>query len=107
MKALNTMMFVSNAVEELTEYTTKIAAAETYEDAKNTARVMMGYIDCLVTFLNTMICKENNDFTAELDDVLNDWMAKMYQALADKALETDQPHDVVLKLLQKRDEYRA
>lgn len=107
MKALNTMMFVSNAVEELTEYKTKIAAAETYEDAKNTARWMMGYIDCLVTFLNTMICKENNDFTAELDDVLNDWMAKMYQAIADKAIETDQPHDVVLKLLQKRDEYRA
>ena len=44
---------------------------------------------------------------AELDDVLNDWMAKMYQAIADKAIETDQPHDVVLKLLQKRDEYRA
>ena len=107
MKALNTMMFVSNAVQELTEYKTKIAAAETYEDAKNTARGMMGYIDCLVTFLNTMICKENNDFTAELDDVLNDWMAKMYQAIADKAIETDQPHDVVLKLLQKRDEYRA
>lgn len=107
MKALNTMMFISNAVTELNAYKTRIHEAETYEDAKNVAYQMMGYINSMTTFLNTMICMENNDFTAELDDVLNSWMANMYQALADKAVETKQDHDKVFKLLQKRDEHAA
>lgn len=47
MKALNTMKFVSNAIEELAEYKAVIAAAETFEDAKNKARMMMGYINSL------------------------------------------------------------
>lgn len=105
MKALNTMKFVSNAIEELTEYKAAIAAAETFEDAKNKARMMMGYINGLTTFLNTMICKENNDFTGDFGEVLDGWMHKMYQALVNKADETKQPSEVMLKLLNKRDEY--
>ena len=79
MKALNTMKFVSNAIEELTKYNEAVAAAETFEDAKNVARKMMGYIDGLTTFLNTMICAENNDFTGEFGEVLDGWMHKMYR----------------------------
>lgn len=107
MKALNTMKFVSNAIEELTKYNGYIATAETFEDAKNKARQMMGYIDGLTTFLNTMICFENNDFTGEFGEVLDGWMHKMYQSLVDKAVETKQGHDVEWKLLQKRDEYQV
>lgn len=105
MKALNTMKFMSNAIETLTEYKTAIAAAETFEDAKNRARGMMGYIDCLTTFLNTMICFENNDFTGDFGELLDGWMHKMYQALVNKAEETKQPSEVMWKLLTKRDEY--
>lgn len=104
MKALNTMKFVNNATVELTKYETRLTSADTYENAKNTARQMLGYIDCLITFMNTMICMENNDFTAEYNDVLDDWTARVYQLLADKAIETKQDHDTVMKLLQKRDE---
>lgn len=106
MKALNTMKFVSNAIEELTKYNEAVASAETFEDAKNKARVMMGYIDGLTTFLNTMICMENNDFTGEFGEVLDGWMHKMYQSLVNKADETKQGHDVMWKLLEKRDEYQ-
>ena len=106
MKALNTMKFVSNAIEELTKYNEAVAAAETFEDAKNVARKMVGYIDGLTTFLNTMICMENNDFTGEFGEVLEGWMHKMYQSLVNKAIGTKQGNDVEWKLLQKRDEYQ-
>ena len=107
MKALNTMKFVSNAIEELTKYNEAVAAAETFEDAKNVARKMMGYIDGLTTFLNTMICAENNDFTGEFGEVLDGWMHKMYQSLVNKADEAKQGHDVMWKRLEKRDEYQV
>ena len=41
------MKFVSNAIEELTKYNEAIAAAETFENALNVARKMMGYLDGL------------------------------------------------------------
>lgn len=105
MKALNTMKFMSNAIESLTEYKTAIATAETFEDAKNVARKMIGYIDCLITFTNTMICMENNEFTWGFSDLLDGWMHKMYQELINKATATSQNHDTVQGLLCKRDKY--
>lgn len=104
MKALNTMKFIANATVELTKYQNKIREAETYENARNAAHQMRGYVDCMITFLNSMICMENNDFTAELDEVIDDWMASVYQTLADKAIETKQDTEVVHKLLCMRDE---
>ena len=107
MKALNTMKFVANAVSELTRYEASIRAAETYEEAANRARKALGCTDCCITFLNTMICAENNDFTAEFGDVLDGWLHTIYQAMASKAIETKQSDDLICKLLQKRDEYEA
>lgn len=106
MKSLNTLKFISNAIEELTKYNEAIAAAETYEDSKNVARKMMGYIDGLTTFLHTMMCVENNDFTGDFSEVLDGWMHKMYQSLVNKADETKQGHAVMWALLKKRDEYQ-
>lgn len=104
MKALNTMMFVSNTIEELTKYGKAVSEAETYEGAKSIARQMLGYIDCMITFNNTMICMENNDFTGEFDDVITEWHRKVYQLLVSKADETKQDRDLIWKLLVKRDE---
>lgn len=105
MKALNTMKFMSNAIESLTEYKTAIATAETFEDAENVARKMIGYIDCLTTFTNTMICMENNEFTGDLSDLLDGWLHKMYQELINKAVVTNQDHDTMWNLLCARDKY--
>ena len=105
MKALNTMKFVTNATVELTKYQNAIREAETYDIARNAAYQMRGYIDCMITFLNTMICMENNDFTGDFGDVLDDWMVTLYQTLADKAIETKQDGETIHKLLCMRDEH--
>lgn len=104
MKALNTMQFVNNAVKDLTQYEGRIEAAETYENAKNIARQMFGFIDCMITFNNTMICTENNDFTGEFGEVIDDWTSHVYQLLVNKAIETKQSDETVWRLLKKRDE---
>ena len=103
MKALNTMMFVSNAAEEITGYKAAIKNADTYDTAKRIGNMALGYINCTITFLNTMICMENNDFTAEFDEVIEAWKKSIYQAVIDKAIETDQDNDTVWRLLKLRD----
>lgn len=105
MKALNTMKFVTNATVELTKYQDAIREADTYEEAKNAGHRMLGYLGCMTTFLNSMICTENNDFTGEFGDVLDEWEVSLYQAMADKAIEFNQGSDTIQKLLSMRDEY--
>lgn len=107
MKALNTMKYISNTAKDMTRLLDQIKSAETFEEAKERASRMHGYLSCMTTFLNTMIDIENNDFTGDFGDVLDDWCAEMYQALATKADETKQDGDTIMKLLKKRDEYRA
>ena len=106
MKALNTMKYINNAAKDLTKLLDQIKTAETFTTARERANRMHGYIACMATFLNTMIDTENNDFTGEYDEVLEDWEADMFQALADKAIETKQDNDTIWKLLEKRDEHR-
>ncbi len=105
MKKLNTIQFIANAAEVVTSWKAKITGAETYEDAKKAANYLLGYIDCMVTFGNTMICTENNDFTADFGDVTDRWKADVYQAMATKADETHQDGDTIIRLLQRQDEY--
>lgn len=107
MKSMNTMMFVSSATEELVNYVSEIKSAETFVKAKAIANTMNGYLNCMATVLNTMVCTENNDITAELDELLNSWTARMYGALAAKADETKESSDVIVSLLKARDEYIA
>lgn len=104
MKALNTMVFFSNAVEVLSITENGIKAADTYEKAKSRSNYMLGYIDALITFNNAMVCLENNDFTCDFDDVTTNWKRRAYQALTDQAIETGQDEETVRRLLQKRDE---
>ena len=107
MKPLNVMKYITNATKDVVSYTTQIKDAETFEAAKEIANRMHGYISCMNTFFNTMICMENNDFTADSDEVIDGWLYDMYQALADKATETEQDEAVILQCLRKRSEFRA
>lgn len=106
MKALNAMVFVSDAAEEVAKIKDRIKAAEDFGAAEAAFRHMAGYIDALNTFNNAMVCLENNDFTGDFGDVIDNWMRKAWQALIDKAAETGQSKDVIQKLLEKRDEIR-
>lgn len=99
MKALHTMKFVNDATIELTKYEARLSSSDNYEEAKNIACNMLGYIDCLTTFLKAMICTENNDFTAEYSDVIDDWTNRVRRLLVDKAVKTEQDPDTVLELI--------
>ena len=105
MKALNNLKFVSKATVSMNEWFEGINTAETFEKAKEKAAAALGYIDCMTTYLNCMIDKENNGFTAELDTLLDAWAAKVYGKLAMRAVETNQPTEYITKLLKKRDWY--
>ena len=107
MKQMNTMMYVSNLIEQLVEYETEIKNADTFEHAKQVANQMRGYINGAHTVMNTMICMENNDFTGNMDDVLLHWESRCYGALGCKAADTKQDPDKVMKLLSMRDEIAA
>lgn len=104
MKALNPIKFVANLTIEIEKYKTNIRNAENIEKARRNAIAMQGYINCTITFLNTMIDSENNDFTASLDELVNEWLVDMYGTLAEKAIELKMDSEYIHRLLQKRDE---
>ena len=105
MKSLNTMKFISNAIEDLCNYVNAIKQAETYEHATYIGGKTLGYIDAHITFLNSMICEENNDFTQEYDEVVDRWIVKVYQAVLEKAIETKQSEETIDRLIKKKNQY--
>lgn len=105
MKSINTMKFVAEYSKQMTITLDKIEKAESYDEAKKIANYAMGLVDGVTVFTNTMICFENNDFTAEMDEVENGWRADIHQAVADVAIRTKQPNDEIMRQLTRRDEY--
>lgn len=103
MKALNPLRYIAEAADRIADYKARIGRAEEYEKARNIGNAALGYIDCMITFLNTMIDLENNDFTGDLDEVLEIWHRDVCQAVIDKAIETHQDHDKICRLLKIRD----
>jgi hypothetical protein len=105
MKGINTTKFLMNARDEFTGILAGVKSAEDFEAAKSKGSMAVGFCDCMIVFLNTMICQENNDFTGDLDEVLDEWMAELYQCMADKAKATGQPDVVMFRYLNQRDSY--
>lgn len=101
MKALNNMKFVTESITGLSKWIIAIDDADTFEKAKEKAAAALGYIDCMITYLNCMIDEENNDFTAELDETLDAWTERVYHHIADKAIATHQEKDTIRVLLTK------
>lgn len=105
MKSINTMKFVAEYSKQMTITLDRIEKAETYDEAKRIANYAIGLVDGMTLFTNTMICFENNDFTAEMYEVENSWRADIHQAVAEVAIRTKQPNDEIMKQLTRRDEY--
>lgn len=105
MQALNNIKFISEATTEFDKWINAINSANTFEKAKRKAEGALGFVDCLTTYLNCMVCTENNDFTGELGELLDSMTARVYQAAANKAMETKQPCETIMRLLKRRDEY--
>lgn len=106
MKALNNMKFVAEASVKLNYWIGEIEAADDFADAKKNEAAAIGYIDCMITYLNCMIDTENNDFTESLDELLDEWSAEVYQKLANMAIKCGQPSDVVAAILKERDNHK-
>ena len=99
------MKFVIESTTGLSGWIDAIDAATTFEKAKEKAAAALGYIDCMSVYVNCMVDAENNEFTAELDEILDAWTARVYQHIANKAVMTNQTADTVVALLKKRDSY--
>lgn len=104
MKALNNLKFIANASQDIEQYKTKIEKVDSYDRAKEIGNAALGYINCMITYLNTMIDKENNDFTGDLDEVIFEWCRSIYQVI-DKADEMNQSSDEIFRFCEARDEY--
>lgn len=107
MKSLNICKLISNAAQDIADNIGGIEKADSYEKVTHIASMGQGYIECMAMVVDTMICKEDNDFTAEMDEVIDGWMADIFQTVAKKAIELGEPADVVQKALTLRDKYRA
>lgn len=103
MKALNPIKFIANATTEIEKYKNKIRAAESIDDARKNAIAMHGYVNCTITFLNTMVDFENNDFTENLSELIDEWQQDIFGLLADKAIDLKQDPDWISRLLKRRD----
>lgn len=106
MKALNNLQFITNATLEMKQILDEIANSDSVEIAKKNANRAFGFCDCMTTYLNCMICTENNDFTAGMDAMLDSWMDDIYQHIAYCAIEHGADAEEVCKILKARDEYR-
>jgi len=105
MKGLNIFKMIKEATVQVDEYKAMIENAETYDEAKKAGLQAVGYVNCLITMSNTMICMENNGITQQLDSLENQFLSEIFQAMADNAQKTNQPTELLFKLFDKRDEY--
>ena len=104
MKALNNLKFIANLTIKVEEYKDRILNAENLEKARAAACALNGFLECATTYLNTMIDTENNDFTDELDALIDEWRASMFGAMADKAIELKADPAYIGRLINRRDE---
>lgn len=101
MKALNIVKFISEATLGFDNWLRCIDEAETYEEAKRNGYAAMGFLDCMIDFLNCANCMEE-----DLNELLDEWEAEIYQRMATKADQTGQRPDLVISLFKKRDNAR-
>lgn len=104
MKALNNLKFIANLTIKVEEYKDRILNAENLEKARAAACALNGFLNCTTTYLNTMIDTENNDFTDELDALIDEWRASMFGTMADKAIELKADPAYIGRLIKRRDE---
>lgn len=106
MKTLNNIKFITESAKEIEKFKESIKKSESYADAKKVGNMAIGHINCMITYLNCMVDMENNDFTEQLDEQIDEWSASIYQAMAEKAISSGENAEIVIKCLNKRNEHR-
>ena len=72
MKKINNIDLTVSAGHELENYKEWIDKAETIERAKAAGNAALGFINGMNMTVNAMICTENNDFTGDFGEWLDD-----------------------------------
>lgn len=105
MKSLNIFKLTADAAVQIELVKDQINNAESMEEAKKRASYGIGFIDCFITVCNRMICLENNDITAQLDTLTEEWTADIYQVMVNAADRFDE-RELLFKYAESRDEHR-
>lgn len=105
MKDMNLFQYVSNASRSFEHYIEAIDKAEDFDKAQGYANKASGFVEAQCVVINTVMCVENNDFTASFGSIINGWMSEIYQQMVTAADKFDKPTEVVFKYCKKRNEY--
>ena len=106
MKDLNIIRYIAEMSTQINGIIKATSECEDIEKARRLANRAAGYVDSLSIMSNTMICFENNWFTAQMGELEDEFMAKIYQALCDVSVKL-KDNELFLKYAEKRDEYAA
>lgn len=104
MADLNIMKYIAEMSTVINVIIKGISECDDMEKARRLANRAAGYVDSLSIMINTMICTENNWFTAQMSELEDEFMSKIYQALCDVAITIDDD-DLFCKYAEKRDQY--
>ena len=103
---MNKLSFVTSARDQFRAWIDRIDASDTYDKAQACGNAAIGFVDCMIVYLNAQISPADNGFTGELDQMLDTWSAEIYQHMINKAVETSQPKDTIIALCKTREAYR-
>lgn len=104
MKSLNIMLYIANMTSEINNAIGMIENSEDINDAKRFANRVLGLIDAIIIMNSTMICKENNDITAQIHELTDNFKRDMLQAMCNIAIRTGDD-EAFMKYAKERDEY--
>ena len=103
---MNKLSFLSLARDQFRVWLDRIDASETYDKAQASGNAAIGFVDCMIVYLNAQISPADNGFTGELDQMLDIWSAEIYQHMINKAVKTGQPNNTIIALCKTREAYR-
>ena len=104
MKELNIVRYIAEMSTQINAIIKATSECEDIEKARRLASRAAGYVEALTVMSNTMICFENNLLTAQMGELEDEFMAKIYQALCNVAVRIKD--DVLfVKYAERRDEY--
>lgn len=109
MKKINEMKFITEMIVLIRESIKAITAddCDKWEFALQRAKYTLGQIDSLITFTNCMVATENNEFTADMNEVEDELNADTYQAIAQAAIKFERDNETIAKYFEKRNSYRS
>lgn len=87
MRKINNMDLVVSAAVEIANYKKWINEAETEERAKAAGNAALGFFNGMTVTINAMICTENNDFTGDFGEWLDEQEKAIKQCVKQKCIE--------------------